>query len=88
MSTTPLIKFTDDCDTGFLVSDGSDWSVVGGGIDPLNERLKKVERNLERVMKRLSVLDEPTDEQLEKHKMLKDAYTKYKFLEELCGKEE
>ena len=81
-TTVPTITFGDDGDTGFY-HDGTDISIAIGGVPmdpPLTERMEKIERNLEKVMKRLSVLDEPTDEQLEKHKMLKEAYTKYKFI--------
>lgn len=54
-------------------------------IDPkLLEKIERMDRNLETVMERLSVLDTPTAEKLERHKMLRDAYLKYKFLEKLC----
>ena len=58
-------------------------------IDPkLLEKIDRMDRNLETVMERLAVLDVPNPEQLKKFKTLKKAYEKYKFLEELCGKDE
>ncbi len=82
------MSFGDDGDTGFY-HDGTDISIAVGGVSgpSLFEKIEKMERNLEKVMKRLAVLDEPTEEQLEKHKMLKEVYTKYKFIEGLCDEE-
>ena len=58
-------------------------------IDPeLLEKIDKMDRNFETIMERLAILDEPKPEQLEKFKQLKVVYEKYKFLEELCGKDE
>jgi hypothetical protein len=58
-------------------------------IDPkLLEKIDKMERNYETIMERLAILDDPNPEQLAKFKQLKMAYEKYKFLEELCGKDE
>ena len=58
-------------------------------IDPvLLEKIDKMDRNFEIIMERLAILDEPKPEQLAKFKTLKAAYEKYKFLEELCGKDE
>ena len=88
--TVPTITFGDDGDTGFY-HDGTDISVAIGGTTmdpPLIERIGRIEDNLEKIMKRLSILDEPTEEQLKKFKTLKKAYDKYKFLDELCGKDE
>ncbi len=57
-------------------------------IDPnYLEKIDKMDRNLETIMERLAILDEPNPEQLEKFKQLKVVYEKYKFLEELCGKD-
>ena len=65
----------------------AEWQEIS--IDPkLLKKIEKMDRNLEAVMERLAVLDEPGFEQLEKFKQLKVAYDKYKFLEELCGKDE
>ena len=50
-------------------------------VDLLIERLEAVE-------KKLAILEDPTPEQLEKHKMLKEVYTKYKFIEGLCSEED
>ena len=86
----PTIAFGNDGDTGFY-HDGTDISIAIGGTTmdpPLTERIEKIEDNLKKIMERLSILDEPSEEQLEKSKMLKDAYNKYKFVEELYGKNE
>lgn len=90
ITSVPTISFGDDGDTGFY-HDGTDISIAIGGTTmdpPLTERIKKIEDNLGKIMERLSILDEPSEEQLEKSKMLKDAYNKYKFVEELYGKDE
>ena len=86
----PTISFESDSDTGMYYSGGTDtWKVQEIGLDPdLLEKIERIERNLEKVMDRLAVLDEPSDEQLEKFKTLKKAHDKYKFLDELCGKDE
>ena len=66
-------------DTGSLMytdDNGKDHKV-----DLLIERIEALE-------KRLAILEDPTPEQLEKHKMLKEAYTKYKFIEGLCSENE
>lgn len=58
-------------------------------IDPkLLAKIEKMDRNFETIMDRLAVLDNPTPVKLARHKMLKDAYLKYKFLEKLCDAEE
>lgn len=52
-----------------------------------DHRVDLLIKRLEAVEKRLAILEDPTPEQLEKHKMLKEAYTKYKFIEGLCSEE-
>jgi len=47
-------------------------------ISEMMDRIKKLE-------KRLSIISNASPAKLEKHKMLKDAYRKYKFIEELIG---
>ena len=65
----------------------AEWQEIS--ISPeLMERIDRMERNLDTVMERLAVLDEPNPELLTKFKQLKVAHDKYKFLEELCGKDE
>ena len=55
-------------------------------IDPkLLAKIEKMDRNFETIMDRLAVLDDPTAEKLERYKMLREAYLKYKFLEKLCN---
>ena len=54
------------------------------GID---HKVTELIKRLETVEKRLAILEDPTPEQLENHKMLKEAYTKYKFIEGLCTEE-
>ena len=55
------------------------------GID---HKVTELIERLEAVEKRLAILQDPTPEQLENHKMLKEAYTKYKFIEGLCTEED
>ena len=58
-------------------------------IDPkLLEKIDRMDRNFEIIMERLAILDNPTPEKLEQFEILKVAYTKYKFIEKLCGEEE
>lgn len=42
---------------------------------------------LEAIEKRLAIIPEPTEEELEKHKALRQAYNKYKFIEGLIGED-
>ena len=91
VSESPSISFGRDTDTGMLYANSSNVKFTTGGIsiDPdLLEKIERIERNLEKVMERLAVLDEPTEEKLERFKTLKKAHDKYKFLDELCGKDE
>jgi len=65
----------------------AEWQEIS--VDPkLLKKIERMDRNLEAVMERLSVLDTPTAEKLSRHKMLRDAYLKYKFLEKLCDEED
>lgn len=58
-------------------------------IDPeLLKRIDRMERGLEQIMERLAILNDPNPEKLAQHKILRDAYVKYKFLEKLCGQED
>ena len=76
------------------VGDGLVWSGSSGswqeiGIDPeLKESIKRLERNMEKVMERLAILEDPDPKRLEEFKTLQEAYTKYKFVDGLCGKSE
>jgi len=60
--------------------DGNDTDIL--------QAIKRLDTNYKTIMERLSILDNPSAEQLEKHKMLKEAYTKYKFIESLCIEED
>lgn len=86
----PSISFASDPDSGMtMVHNSGQWETQEIGLDPeFIERIERIERNLEKVMERLAVLDEPTEERLERFKTLKKAHDKYKFLDELCGKDE
>jgi hypothetical protein len=68
-----------DTSTGVLMY--TDENGIDYKVTELIERLEAVE-------KRLAILEDPTPEQLENHKMLKEAYTKYKFIEGLCAEED
>jgi len=65
----------------------AEWQEIS--ISPeLMERIDRMERNLDVVMERLTVLDKPNPEKLAKFKQLKVVYEKYKFLEKLCGEDD
>lgn len=66
---------------------GGKWEEVSTN-STLKEQIDRLEQNMEKVMERLAILEDPTPEQLEQFKTLQDAYKKYKFVEGLCGKEE
>ena len=72
--------------TGLIYSDGVWQATVS--IDPtLLEKIDNLERNMEKIMERMAILDEPDPKRLEEFKTLKDLYDKYKFADALCGKE-
>ena len=48
----------------------------------------KMFERIEKIEKRLAMIEDADPEQLENHKMLREAYTKYKFIEGLIGKED
>jgi len=48
----------------------------------------KMFERIEKLEERLAMIENADPEQLEKHKMLREAYTKYKFIEGLIGKED
>jgi len=52
------------------------------------ERFRDLEDSVEAIKRRLAILDEPSPETLEKHKILKDAYNKYKMIEALIGEKD
>ena len=62
-------------DIMFTDSDGKDHSFTD------------MAKRIEQLEERLSILPEPDPEKLAKHKMLRETYKKYKFLEELIGEE-
>lgn len=71
----------------------STWNVTGKweeiSLDPgFKESIDRLERNMEKIMERLAILEEPDPKQLEQFKTLKEAYDKYKFVEGLCGKDD
>lgn len=62
------------------------WEDPVISLDPkILATIGRLDRNMEKIMKRLAILEEPDPEKLEQFKTLKDAYTKYKFIEGLCG---
>lgn len=48
---------------------------------------KNIGKILDKIQDRLSILDEPSPEKLEKHAALKKAYEQYKILEKLIGED-
>lgn len=68
---------------------GNTFSAMASvSADPeLLTRIARIEKLIEGISKRLSVLDDPDPAKLAQYKMLKEAYTKYLFLEKLCAEE-
>lgn len=64
--------------------DGVAWEPIDPGYQELSERLDRIETMIGAIAERLALLDEPSPKDLEKHKMLREAYEKYKFTEALC----
>lgn len=79
----------DGTDVNFTFPHTSEWDIFNGTTftikDPTEEKVKDLERKIDKIMERLSVLDDPDPETLRKQKMLKDAYNKYKMIEKLIG---
>lgn len=73
---------------GPLVYSGASWEEIS--LDPkLLERIERMEKVNEKIMERLAILEDPSPEQLEQFKVLKDLHDKYKFIETLCeGKDD
>lgn len=71
-----------------MIYSGSNWEEIS--LDPkLLERIERIEKNNEKIMERLAILEDPSPEQLEQFKALKDLHDKYKFVESLCeGKDD
>lgn len=86
-NTGPTVTNTGDLyyATGDSGANTISWGSV---IDPVEARMGNIEKVMEKIMERLAVLDDPSPEKLAQFKALKEAYTKYKFLEALCGEAE
>lgn len=52
---------------------------------PTKEQFDNLTDDVEKIKQRLAILDDPSPEKLERHKMLRDAYNKYKMIEKLIG---
>ena len=76
------IWVTDDSGGNTLMFNGTTWEDAKTEVE---SRMDRLERMIETIADRLAVLDEPDPEKLEQFKTLKDAYTKYKFVEGLGG---
>lgn len=67
----------------------SQEATPGISLDPeFIERINRMEKMINKIAERLAVLDDPDPETLARHKMLKEAYMKYLFIEKLCMEEE
>lgn len=53
----------------------------------LLKRMDRMEKMIGNIAERLAILDDPSPKKLARHKMLKEAYTKYLFIEKLCAEE-
>ncbi len=72
---------------GLIYSGSSSWQSVR--LDPtVTEAIERLEKNMEKVMERLAILEEPDPKRLEEFKTLREAYDKYKFVDGLCGRKE
>lgn len=69
----------------YLVHTGTKWesNVL---TNPIEERLDRIEKLIEKIADRLAILEDPNEERLEQFKTLQDIYKKYKFADALCGK--
>jgi len=74
-------------DGTYIVSNTAAHSITLGDLQPVitEERFCDLEDSVEAIKRRLLILDEPSAEKLEKHKMLEEAYLKYKMIEALIG---
>lgn len=72
-------------DSAALTWNGNTWEPVGAEQE---KRLDNIEKMLEKIADRLAILEEPDPKRLEEFKTLQEAYNKYKFVDELCGKSE
>ena len=74
-------------DGTYIVSNSSAHSITLGDIIPAitEERFCDLEDSIEAIKRRLLILDEPDPKRLEEHKMLEEAYKKYKMIEALIG---
>ena len=68
-----------------LYFNGDSWEDVQSEQE---NRMERMEKMIEKIADRLAVLEDPDPEKLEQFKTLQDAYTKYKFVEKLCGEKE
>jgi len=70
----------------------STWTMTGDMIftdsNGKDIKLGELADRMQEIEKRLSILNAPSPEKLEKHKMLEEAYKKYKFIEDLIGNED
>lgn len=66
-----------------LVWNGSNWESIG---EKQEKRLDKIEKMLKKIADRLAILDDPDPKRLGEFKTLQEAYSKYKFVDGLCGK--
>jgi len=71
-----------------------EWDKLGGSTDPIKRLRGEMHDELDQIkaaIRKIGIMldgDAPTQEQMEKFKMLKEAYTKYKMIEALVlGKE-
>lgn len=68
-----------------LYFNGNSWEDIQTTQE---NRMEHMEKMIEKIADRLAVLEEPDPEKLAQFKTLQDAYTKYKFIEKLCGEKE
>lgn len=82
----PSIAYSNDPNTGWTITSSINvGSTYYHAESEEMTKIKKIEKDIEAIKDRLSILDEPSPEKLEQHKMLREAYEKYKMIEKLIG---
>jgi len=60
-------------------------TTAGIGVEPkLLKRIETMEKMVYKMAEQMAVLPEPDPSTLSRHKMLREAYDKYLFIENLC----
>ena len=80
---TITITNTSDSDCVYTIADMNTTSFTIR--DLYQDHLDEIDAKVEKILERLSILEDPDPVQLEKNRALKKAYEHYKFVEALAG---